>query len=436
VYMSNAPYKGGTHLPDITVATPVLDADTGQLDFVVASRAHHADVGGMTPGSMPPLSTSIDEEGLVFDNVKIVRDGNFLENDTLGMFRVGRYPARNPEQNIADLKAQIAANARGIKELERANQRFGRVLVRSYMAHIKRNAESSVREAISRLDNGRWTTVLDTGEEIHVAIEVDRRRLSATVDFRGSSPTSPRNFNAPAAIAKSAVLYAFRSLVAEDIPLNAGCLDPISIVLPQDSIVNPRYPAAVVGGNVETSQCITDAIFAALGVLASSQGTMNNFAFGNERHQYYETLCGGAGASADADGATAVHTHMTNSKLTDPEVLEWRFPVRLRRFEVRRKSGGPGRHHGGDGIIREIEFLEPMSAGILSNRRRTAPFGIAGGHAGQKGRNYVVRANGSVDRLAGIDQTSVSAGDRFVIETPGGGGYGPPGTRRPRQPAS
>lgn len=424
VFVTNAPYNGGTHLPDITVVTPYFD-DAG-LQFMLASRAHHADVGGLTPGSMPPKSASIFEEGVVIDDLKLVADGRFLVSEIVALLRSGPYPARNPAQNVADLKAQIAANTRGIAELRRIVERFGLETVHAYMRHIKHNAELCVRRAIDKLEDGEWRLELDNGDWLAVSVRINRSAQTATVDFSGTSRTSRGNFNAPSAIARSAVLYVFRTIVEENIPLNAGCMVPIRLRLPEDSLVNPTYPAAVVGGNVETSQCITDALLAALGLVASSQGTMNNFTFGNDRYQYYETLCGGAGATRRADGASAVHTHMTNSMLTDPEIIEWRYPVRLRRFSVRQGSGGAGRHRGGDGIVRELEFLEPMHAAILSNRREIAPFGIAGGSDGAVGRNCVVRADGELMPLAGVAETDMRAGDRFVIETPGGGGFGSP----------
>lgn len=422
VYMSNAPYSGGTHLPDITVISPVFEQ--GALEFLVASRAHHADVGGATPGSMPPLSTTIFEEGVLIEDVRIVEQGRLLNGAAAEIFTSGRYPARNPTQNIADLKAQIAANARGAAELHRITTRFGLGTVREYMQHIKNNAEYSVRRAIQSLRSGNWTVSLDSGDRIAIEISIDRSDSSALIDFSGTSPTSRSNFNAPSAVARSAVLYVFRCLVDEDIPLNGGCMTPLHVRIPEATLVNPDFPAAVVAGNVETSQCIADALFAALGVMASSQGTMNNFTFGNDELQYYETLCGGAGATRNADGASAVHTHMTNSTLTDPEVLEWRFPVRLSRFAIRTGSGGNGRRRGGDGIIREIEFLEPMDAAILSNNRMCAPFGLDGGNDGAPGKNYVIRKTGQTDHLGAVAQTQMAAGDRFVIETPGGGGYG------------
>ncbi|HVY65693.1 MAG TPA: hydantoinase B/oxoprolinase family protein [Gammaproteobacteria bacterium] len=425
-YLLNSPYAGGTHLPDMTVVTPVFDAGGRRLRYLVASRAHHADIGGRTPGSMPPDSRRIDEEGVLVDGVRIVADGRFLESEVRALLASGPYPARNPDQNVADLKAQLAANARGALELARLTARFGIRTVARYMRHVQGNAAECVRAAIDRLRDGSFTVELDGGERIRVAVTIDAATRNATIDFAGTSAQSAGNFNAPSAIVRAAVLYVFRTLVRESIPLNAGCLEPLTIRLPAGSLLNPAYPAAVVAGNVETSQCITDALLGALDACAAAQGTMNNFTFGNARHQYYETLCGGAGAGPTFDGASAVHTHMTNSRLTDPEVLEQRYPVRVRRFAIRRGSGGRGAHHGGDGIVRDIEFLEPMQAAILANRRRVPPFGLHGGEPGQCGRNYVVRANGSLEELPATASVSLAEGDRFVIETPGGGGYGTP----------
>ncbi len=423
-YLTNTPYNGGTHLPDLTVVTPVFDGGGKRLRYFVASRAHHADVGGSTPGSMPPTSRSIDEEGVLFDTVRIVTNGELLEDQFRRLLGTGRFPARNPEQNVADLKAQLAANARGVAELERLEQRFGTRIVERYMRHVQNNAAACVRAAIARLRDGRCSIELDGGERICVAITIAADRRSATIDFTGTSPPSPGNFNAPTSIVRAAVLYVFRTLVRESIPLNAGCLEPLTIIVPEASLLDPRYPSAVVAGNVETSQCITDALLAAVDACACAQGTMNNFTFGDGRHQYYETLCGGAGAGLGFAGASAVHTHMTNSRLTDPEVLEQRYPVRIRRFAIRRGSGGAGRFSGGDGVIREVEFLEPMQAAILSNRRRVPPAGLAGGSPGACGRNYVLRADGRREELAATAAVDLGAGDRFVIETPGGGGYG------------
>jgi len=423
-YLLNTPYNGGTHLPDLTVVTPVFDAMGRKLRYFVASRAHHADIGGSTPGSMPPSSRRIDEEGVLFDGVRIVAGGELLETEVRSLLASGPFPARNPDQNVADLKAQLAANARGALELERLIERFGVRTVERYMRHVQHNAAACVRAAIADLRDGRFTVELDGGQRISVAVGISADRQHATVDFAGTSTTDATNFNAPSSIARAAVLYVFRTLVRQNIPLNAGCMEPLSIVLPEGCLLDPRYPAAVVAGNVETSQCITDALLAALDACAGAQGTMNNFTFGNARHQYYETLCGGAGAGPGFDGASAVHTHMTNSRLTDPEVLEQRYPVRIVKFAIRRGSGGAGRWRGGDGVVREIEFLEPMHAAILSNRRRVAPAGLAGGAPGALGRNYVLRSDGRMDELAATADVELAVGDRFVIETPGGGGYG------------
>jgi 5-oxoprolinase (ATP-hydrolysing) len=424
VYMLNAPYNGGTHLPDITVVTPVFDDRGDEVIFTVASRAHHADVGGISPGSMPATSLSIEEEGILFDNVTLVKDGRFREQHIRTLLGRQPFPARNPDQNIADLKAQIAANAKGVTELSHLVEHYGLDAVRAYMDHIKANAEECVQEAIACLSDGSSSIELDTGERVCVSVSIDPTQKTATVDFAGTSPMSPNNFNAPASIARAAVLYVFRALVKNDIPLNAGCMKPIIIRLPKKSLVDPSYPAAVVAGNVETSQCITDALLAALGACAGAQGTMNNFTFGNDDYQYYETLCGGAGAGPEFDGATAVHTHMTNSRLTDPEVLEWRYPVRVEQFRIRERSGGGGRHKGGDGVIREIRFLEEMEASILSNRRRLPPKGLNDGEDGQPGRNYLIRGSGEVEELGATAEVKLAKGDRFIIETPGGGGYG------------
>jgi 5-oxoprolinase (ATP-hydrolysing) len=423
-YLLNTPYNGGTHLPDLTVVTPIFDARGRKLRYFVASRAHHADIGGSTPGSMPPSSRTIDEEGVLFDGVRIVEGGELNETEVRALLARAPFPARNPDRNIADLKAQLAANARGALELERLVERFGVRTVERYMRHVQHNAAACVREAIAQLRGGRFTVELDGGERISVAVALSADRRGATVDFSGTSPASVGNFNAPSSIARAAVLYVFRTLVRQNIPLNAGCLEPLSIVLPGNSLLDPHYPAAVVAGNVETSQCITDALLAALDACAGSQGTMNNFTFGNARHQYYETLCGGAGAGPGFDGASAVHTHMTNSRLTDPEVLERRYPVRIVKFAIRRGSGGAGRWRGGDGVVREVEFLEPMHAAILSNRRRIAPHGLAGGAPGACGRNYVLRNDGRIEELPATAAVELAAGDRFIIETPGGGGYG------------
>jgi len=424
VYVLNAPYNGGTHLPDLTVVTPVFDAGQGEILFWVASRGHHADIGGLTPGSMPPNSTTVEEEGVLIDRFLLVERGRFREQELLQLLSGGRYPSRNPAQNVADLKAQIAANERGLQEIRRMVAHFGLDVVRAYMQHVQDNAEESVRRVLDRLEDGEFRYEMDEGCAIAVRIAVDRAARTAAIDFTGTSPQQPNNFNAPLAVCRAAVLYVFRTLVDEEIPMNEGCMRPLELIVPEGSMLNPRYPAAVVAGNVETSQCVTDCLYGALGVLAASQGTMNNFTFGNARYQYYETIAGGAGAGPDFDGTDAVHTHMTNSRLTDPEVLEWRFPVVLEEFAIRRGSGGRGRHRGGDGIVRRVRFREAMSAAILSNHRRIAPFGLAGGGSGMLGRNWVERAAGGRVDLTGTATADMLPGDLFAIETPGGGGYG------------
>ncbi|HSA88357.1 MAG TPA: hydantoinase B/oxoprolinase family protein, partial [Burkholderiales bacterium] len=387
VYVLNAPYNGGTHLPDVTVITPVFDSGKKEILFYVGSRGHHADIGGITPGSMPPGSKVVEEEGVLIDNFLLVEQGRFREKETVALLAAGRYPARNVQQNIADLRAQIAANEKGVQELGRMVEHFGLDVVRAYMRHVQDNAEESVRRVIGVLKDGAFEYPLDNGARIRVRIEISKDKRSAKIDFSGTSPQLPNNFNAPSAVCMAAVLYVFRTLVDDDIPLNAGCLKPLEVIIPEGSMLRPRYPAAVVAGNVETSQCITDALYGALGVLAASQGTMNNFTFGNERYQYYETVAGGSGAGPDFDGADVVQTHMTNSRLTDPEVLEWRYPVRLESFEIRHGSGGRGRRRGGHGAVRRLRFLEPMTAAILSGHRRVPPHGLAGGSPGQTGRN-------------------------------------------------
>ncbi|MGI9343412.1 MAG: hydantoinase B/oxoprolinase family protein [Gammaproteobacteria bacterium] len=427
-YMLNTPYNGGSHLPDITVVTPVFDDAGANVQFVVACRAHHADIGGLTPGSMPPLSRTIDEEGALFDNFKLIDRDTLREADLRAGLAAGRWPARNPDQNVADVMAQLAANAKGVRELGAMIRHFGRDTVAAYMRHVQNNAEACVRTVIDRLSDGDNVVELDNGARIRVAITVDAERREAEVSFDGTSPQSATNFNAPVAVTRAAVLYVFRTLVAENIPLNAGCLIPIRLCVPDGSLLNPKYPAAVVAGNVETSQVITNAIYGALGVVAAAQGTMNNLTFGNERHQYYETICGGSGAGPDFDGTDAVHTAMTNSRLTDPEVLEARYPIRVVEFAIRRGSGGRGRHRGGDGVIRKLEFLEPMRAAILSNNRTTRPPGLAGGEPGRPGRNSVLPPDGPRTDYGPVAEFPVSAGDVLVIETPGGGGYGIPVT--------
>ena len=425
VYVLNAPYAGGTHLPDITAVMPVYcAAGAARPEFFVAARGHHADVGGITPGSMPARSVHIDEEGVLIDGVLLVHADKFLETEMRALLGSGRYPARNIDQNIADLRAQVAACQRGANELSQAVAQFGLGVVRAYMGHVLDQGEEFVRRALGGLRDGKFEYAFDDGAKIQVAIRIDHARREATIDFSGTSPQQPNNFNAPQAVALAAVLYVFRTLVADDIPINAGCMRPLHIVVPEGCMVYPRYPAAVVAGNVETSQVITDALYGALGVLAASQGTMNNFTFGNDEHQYYETICGGAGAGADFDGCDAIQTHMTNSRLTDPEVLEWRYPVRLEAFRIRAGSGGRGLHRGGNGVERRIRFLAPMTAVILANHRRVAPFGLQGGQPGAVGRNWVERASGIREDFGGTAEMALQAGDVFVIETPGAGGFG------------
>ncbi|MCX6371941.1 MAG: hydantoinase B/oxoprolinase family protein, partial [Actinobacteria bacterium] len=450
-YLLNSPYAGGTHLPDLTVVTPVFpgagadagggpaasgpdaggSSDAGGSDraappplFFVASRAHHADVGGVTPGSMPPGSRRIEEEGVLIEDFQLVEGGELREAQAAGLLSSGPDPVRDLAQNLADLRAQVAANARGAAELGRMVTEFGLPVVTAYMQHVQDNAEEAVRRVVDRLADGSFRQQMDDGSVIAVRVAVDRPSRGATIDFTGTSPQRPDNFNAPAAVCTAAVLYVFRTLVDADIPLNAGCLKPLRIVVPAGSLLDPVFPAAVAAGNVETSQAITAALFGALGVVAASQGTMNNLTFGNARYQYYETICGGAGAGPTWDGCSAVHTHMTNSRLTDPEVLEWRYPVRVDEFAVRRDSGGTGEHRGGDGVVRRLRFLEPLTAAIVSSSRRVAPYGLAGGLPGARGRNAIARADGTVEELPGVAHAAMQPGDVLIVETPGGGGYG------------
>ncbi len=428
VYVLNDPYHGGTHLPDVTVVTPVyLQTGDTKPSFYVASRGHHADIGGSTPGSMPPFSRSIDEEGVLFDNFLLVRDGRLREAELTAQLGSGRWPARNPAQTIADLRAQIAANEKGVQELQAMVAQFGRETVAAYMRHVQDNAEESVRRVITALKDGAYTLPLDNGAQIAVKVTVDAPNRAATIDFTGTSAQLPNNFNAPKAVTMAAVLYVFRTLVDDDIPLNAGCLKPLQVIVPEGCMLNPRPPAAVVAGNVETSTCVTNALYGALRVMAASQCTMNNFTFGNERHQYYETISGGSGAGDGFAGTSVVQTHMTNSRLTDPEVLEFRFPVRLESYAIRAGSGGAGRFRGGDGGVRRVRFLEAMTASILSNGRSVPAFGMAGGEPGALGINRVERTDGRVETLGHIGQVEVAPGDVFVVETPGGGGWGQPG---------
>jgi 5-oxoprolinase (ATP-hydrolysing) len=424
VYVLNDPYHGGTHLPDITVITPVYLDGSKTPDFYVGSRGHHADIGGVTPGSMPPFSTRIEEEGVQINNVLLVERGVLREAEMVDLLQSGQYPSRNPAQNMADLKAQIAANEKGVQELRKMVAQFGLPVVKAYMGHVQDNAEESVRRVITHLKDGAFTLHLDNGAQIQVAIRVNAKARTAEIDFTGTSAQQTNNFNAPTAVCMAAVLYVFRSLVDDDIPLNAGCLKPLKVIIPEGSMLNPLPPASVVAGNVETSSCITNALYGALGVMASSQPTMNNLTFGNAQYQYYETISGGSGAGEGFDGTSVVQTHMTNSRLTDPEVLEFRFPVRLQSYAIREGSGGAGRWHGGNGGIRRIEFLEPMTASILSNARVHPAFGMAGGSAGAVGINRVVRQDGTHQDVPHIAQVDMQAGDVFEIHTPGGGGYG------------
>jgi 5-oxoprolinase (ATP-hydrolysing) len=422
VYVLNAPYNGGTHLPDVTVITPVFQSN--DVLFYVGSRGHHADIGGITPGSMPPGSKVVEEEGVLIDNFLLVEEGRFREKETVALLTGGKHPVRNITQNIADLQAQIAANEKGVQELHRMVEHFGLDVVRAYMRHVQDNAEESVRRVLGVLKDGEFALPMDCGATLKVTVRIGAGRRSAKIDFTGTSAQMPNNFNAPSSVAMAAVLYVFRTLVDDEIPLNSGCLKPLEVVIPEGCMLRPRYPAAVVAGNVETSQCITETLYGALGVLACGQGTMNNFTFGNARYQYYETVGGGSGAGPGFDGADVVQIHMTNSRLTDPEVLEWRFPVRLESFEIRHGSGGRGRWRGGNGAVRRMRFLEPMTAAILSGHRLVRPHGLAGGAAGEPGKNYVLRIDGRRTELGPFDQTEMAAGDVFVIESPGGGGYG------------
>jgi 5-oxoprolinase (ATP-hydrolysing) len=431
VYALNDPYHGGTHLPDVTVVMPVFDEQNEQNEqgapeilFYVAARGHHADIGGITPGSMPPDSRTVEQEGVLIDNFKLVEGGRMRELELRQLLAAARYPARNPDQNVADLRAQVAACEKGRAELLQMVRHFGLQTVRAYMGHVQDNAEESVRRAIAALRDGELEYAMDSGAKIRVAVRVDHARRSATVDFTGSSAQLADNFNAPPAVVHAAVLYVFRSLVDDEIPMNAGCLRPITVIIPEGSMLAPRFPAATVAGNVETSQCITDAIYGALGVMAASQGTMNNFTFGDERHQYYETIAGGSGAGDGFDGTAAVQTHMTNSRLTDPEVIELRFPVRVEEHSIRVGSGGAGRWRGGDGALRRVRFLQPMAAAILAGHRVVPPYGMAGGDDGEVGATWVERTDGTRQVLSYSEGVAMQAGDVFVVQTPSGGGYG------------
>ena len=425
-YALNDPYHGGTHLPDVTLVSPLFDKTGKQLLFFIASRGHHADIGGITPGSMPPGSGHIDEEGVLLDCVPVMQAGEFNEELLRELLGAGPYPARNIEQNLADLRAQLGANNQGLAALSDMVQHYSLAVVQAYMQHVQDNAETAVRNVIEVLQEGSFVVGLDNGAEIKVEITINRQQQKARIDFTGTSEQQSNNFNAPASICYAAVLYVFRSLVDDDIPLNAGCLKPLEIIIPEGCLLNPRPPAAVVAGNVETSQLIVDVLYGALGKLAGSQGTMNNFTFGNAQYQYYETIAGGMGAGPEGDGAGPIQTHMTNSRLTDPEVLEWRYPVRVERFAVRKHSGGAGKHRGGNGAVREIRFLESMTAAIVSGRRQTSAHGLAGGERGAPGCNRVQRVTGEQQQLDACDQVEMQPGDSFIVETPGGGGYGKP----------
>lgn len=422
----NDPYRGGTHLPDVTVVAPVFDEAGEHIRFFVANRGHHADIGGIAPGSTPAVSTSLEQEGVVIDDFLLLEGGAFREQPLRDLLAAARYPARNPDMNVADLKAQVAANETGIREIMALLRRYGWSMVSTYVGHMMANAEESLRRVIDRIGDGAFDYRMDDGAHLRVKVSVDRARRSATIDFTGTDPQRPGNFNAPPAVTRASVLYAFRCLVDADLPLNEGCLVPLDIVVPEGTFLSPHPGAAVVAGNTEVSQAVCNALLGALGATASAQATMNNFLFGNERVQYYETICGGAGASARADGASAVHTHMTNTRITDPEVLEMRYPVRLERFAIRKGSGGAGHHRGGDGVVRRVMALEPLTATIVSSRRSEGPFGLEGGAAGQAGRQWVERADGSRVDLGGTAEVPLAIGDAIVIETPGGGGFGTP----------
>jgi 5-oxoprolinase (ATP-hydrolysing) len=425
-YLINAPYNGGTHIPDLTVCTPVFDGAKKKILFWVASRGHHADIGGIAPGSMSPIATSIEEEGIYIDNFKLVDRGRFCERELYDLLTKAKYPARNPLQNVNDLKAQIAANEKGVQELHKMVGLFGLNVVHAYMKHVQDNADESVRRVIDRLHDSQFSYEADQGNVIKVRITVDKNKREATVDFTGTSPQQGTNFNAPEPVTRAAVLYVFRVMVDDDIPMNAGCLRPINIIVPDHSMLKPHYPAAVVAGNVEVSQMVTDTLLGALGAMSGAQGTMNNVNFGNDKYQYYETICSGSPAGPGFPGTDAVHTHMTNTRLTDPEILEFRYPVLLEDFHIRKGSGGKGKWSAGDGIRRTMRFLEKMEYTILSGHRRIRPFALAGGEDGQIGENWVRRNDGRMDRLKGADATVVDAGEAIIIQTPTAGGYGKP----------
>jgi 5-oxoprolinase (ATP-hydrolysing) len=433
VYVLNDPYHGGTHLPDVTVVTPVFEeggrateGKTPGIWFYVASRGHHAEIGGISPGSMPAFSRRVEEEGVLIDNWLLVDHETLREAETIRLLTGAEYPSRDPVTNIADLRAQIAANEKGIQELQRMVRHFGLDVVRAYMGHVQDNAAEAVRRVITALTDGDYAYEMDNGAVIRVAVRVDRVARTAEVDFTGTSAQLSDNFNAPSSVAMAAVLYVFRTLVDDDIPLNSGCLKPINVIIPPGTMLSPEYPAAVAAGNVETSQAVTGALYAALGVMAEGSGTMNNVTFGNARYQYYETVASGSGAGDGFAGTDVVQTKMTNSRLTDPEVLEWRYPVRLESYEIRHGSGGEGRWRGGNGGVRRLRFLEPMTVTTLSGHRRVPAFGMAGGSPGALGRHWMAHPDGSVTPMRGCDSVQAAAGDVFVIETPGGGGFGLP----------
>lgn len=423
-FVLNAPYNGGTHLPDVTVIKPVFQETSGDIIFYVASRGHHADIGGIAPGSIPADSCHVEQEGILIDNVKLVSEGVFLEAEIRQLLGAGEYPARNIDYNIADLKAEVAACEKGAQELERVINHFGLPVVHAYMQHVQDNAEESVRRVLDVLHDASFTCKMDDGHQVTVSITVDHKERTAVIDFTGTSDTHPGNYNAPTAVCYAAVLYVFRCMVDQDIPLNAGCLKPLTVIIPENSMINPSWPAAVVAGNVETSQVIVDTLFGAFGVMGEAQGTMNNFIWGNQEYQYYETICGGAGATKNAPGCDAVHTHMTNSRLTDPEVLEWRFPVQLQDFYIRQGSGGAGLNRGGHGVVRKVLFNAAMTANIIAGHRSVPPYGMQGGGAGLAGNNYVLRKTGERVDLGNKGQVELESGDVFCIETPGGGGFG------------
>ncbi len=426
VFVLNAPFNGGTHLPDVTVVTPVWNNEESTVLFYVASRGHHADIGGRTPGSAPPDSSHIEDEGVLIDNFKMVDRGVLREAETRALLASGKYPCRNIDENMADLAAQVAANETGAREVRKMVDQFGLDVVQAYMKHVQDNAEECVRRVITALSNGSYRYELDSGAVICAAVSVDHANREATIDFTGTSAKDPLNFNAPLAVCRAVVLYVFRTLVDNPIPLNEGCFKPLTIVAPKGSMINAEYPSAVIAGNTEVSQAMCNALFGALGVIAGSQATMNNFVWGNEQRQNYETICGGSGAGPDFNGCSAIQTHMTNTRMTDPEVLEWRFPVSVEEFSIRRQSGGPGKCHGGDGITRRLRFLEQMTVTVLCGHRRVPPFGVDGGHPGEVGKEWVERKDGETVAVRGIDAVEVYPGDTFVMQTPGGGGYGKP----------